>query len=66
MLYRVKVDLMFPNKSDGDQVWAALKNYLQTKNIKSLAEEKSFIEYHECHHDESPPQACKVIQRFER
>lgn len=66
MVYRVRIDLMLPDKVDSDEVWAKLKNYLKTKKIKSLVSEKSYIEYQECHHDESPPTPCVIIERFEK
>ena len=66
MLYRIKVNLFIPDKSDSDEVWAKLKDYLQTKNIKSLVEEKSYIAYHKCFHDETPGKPCVNIERFEK
>lgn len=64
MLYRIRIDLMFPNQIDGDEVWAALKNYLKNKEIKSLVNETSYIDYHKCLHEENLP--CEPIQRFEK
>jgi len=64
MIYRIKVDLMFPYKSDSDDVWAALKNYLRQKNIRGIAEEKSYIDYHLCGHDDGKP--CDTIEHFEK
>ena len=64
MLYRVRIDLMFPLQVDGDEVWAKLKDYFQIKTVKSLANEKSYIEYHKCFHDEGLP--CELIERVEK
>ena len=64
MLYRIRVDLKFPQKSDSDEVWTALRGYLNNKDIRNLAEETSYIEYHECYHDEGKP--CLSIERFEK
>jgi len=64
MLYRIRVDLKFPQKSDSDEVWTVLKRYLKAKDIRNLAEETSYIDYHECNHDEG--KSCMPIERFEK
>lgn len=61
---RIRVDLMFAVDSDGDEVWVKLKDYLKTKDIRSLVNEKSYIDYHECTHDINQP--CIPIERFEK
>ena len=66
MLYGIRVHLMFDKKNDADEVWTALKQYAKKRSLKSLTGEKSFILYEECHHDESPPQPCVIIERFEK
>ena len=63
---RIRIDLMFGSETDADKVWVALKNYLKNKDIKSTVRETSYIEYEECHHDESPPQPCTILQRLEK
>ena len=63
MKYRIRCDLMFPKQTDGDEVWAKLKDYLKNKQIKSLVNEKSYIDYHKCMHEENLP--CVPIERFE-
>ncbi len=63
MLYDISVKLKFAKKSDSDEVWSRLKGYLKNKDIRNVAEEKSFIYYHECNHDTG--EACKTIERFE-
>jgi len=63
---RITVRLMFEKDSEADEVWGALKNYLKNKQIKSVVNEKSFIEYHECGHDNTPPTPCATLERFER
>ncbi len=66
MLYDISVKLKFPNKVDSDELWAKLKSFLKTKNIKSLVNETSYIKYHKCYHDETPSKPCKLIERFEK
>ena len=51
---RIRCDLIFAKTSDANTVWQALKNYAKNVKLKSLVGEKGFIDYHECHHDESP------------
>jgi len=65
---RIRNDLMFEDgaETEADEVWAAMKSYLRDMQIKSLAMEKSFIAYEECHHDETPPRPCEIIERFEK
>lgn len=63
---RIRIDLQFGNETDADEVWGALKNYLKNRDIKSIVGETSFIEYEECHHDQSPPQPCEIIEKFEK
>ena len=63
-VWRIRTDLIFTKKPDAVTVGLALKEEL--KKVVNLLEEKSFIELEECHHDESPPQPCKVIQRIEK
>ncbi len=60
---RIRIDLMFEIPEEADTVWAALKNYLKTKQIKNLVNEKSYIDYHECHHDTGG--ACVTLEHFE-
>ncbi len=62
---RIKTDMIFEKDSDADEVWRALKNYAARKNLRNLATEKSYIELHECHHDDNPPKPCVILERFE-
>lgn len=64
MKYRIRTDLIFENKSEADEVWSRLKAYLKNKDIRNIAEEKSYIDYHECRHEEG--EACKPIEHFEK
>ena len=41
-----------------------IKKYLRVKDIRNLTDERSFIDYHECGHDEG--KACVKIERFEK
>jgi len=61
---RIRVNLMFEKDSDADTVWSALKNYAKTKELRNLTNEKSYIHYEDCHHDESPPRACELIEHY--
>ncbi len=63
---RIKCDLIFDSDLDADAVWVTLKKYLRNKGIKNLVDEKSYIDYHECYHDASPPKPCVKIERFEK
>ncbi len=63
---RIKTDLIFEKNSEADEVWSALKNYLKNKKIKSLVNETSYIDYHECYHEASPPRPCVTIERLEK
>lgn len=64
MKYRIRTDLIFEKKSEADEVWGALKNYLKRKDIRNIAEEKSHIDYELCGHDEG--KACTPIEHFEK
>ena len=64
MKYRIRADLIFPEKSDAVAVGQGLKE--QLSKVVNLLEEKSFIELEECHHDESPPQPCVILQHLEK
>uniref|UniRef100_A0A6M3J253 Uncharacterized protein n=1 Tax=viral metagenome TaxID=1070528 RepID=A0A6M3J253_9ZZZZ len=65
-LYTITTKLMFPEKADADEEFAKLKAYLKNKDIRSLVEEPSFIQYIISHHDETPPQSCELIARLEK
>jgi len=65
-LYAITTKLMFPEKADADEEWAKLKVYLKNKDIRSLVDEPSFIQYIISHHDETPPRSCELIERFEK
>lgn len=64
MKHRIRTDLIFEKKADADEVWAAMKKYLKNKDIRNIAEEKSYIDYHECRHEEGEP--CIPIEHFEK
>ena len=64
MKFRIRTDLIFENETESDLVWTALKRYLKNNDIRNVAEEKSFIDYHECYHDEQKP--CINIEHFEK
>ena len=69
MKYRIKADLIFNLTGDGSTFFQTIKNYsgLLNKIINLQATgENSFIELEECHHDETPPQPCKILQRIEK
>jgi hypothetical protein len=61
---RIRLDLMFVEPSEADELWALMKQKLNTLKIKSLVTEKSYIEYEECGHDMGLP--CQILQRFEK
>ncbi len=63
---RISVNLIFEQNIEADEVWQALVTYLKNKQIRNIAGEHSFIEYQDCHHDESPPRPCSVLARFEK
>ena len=65
MIYRIKVDLKFPDKAESEEVWAGIVGYFRRKKVINLEGERSFISYEECHHDESPSQPCLILQRLE-
>ncbi len=66
MLYDISVRLKFTKKGDSDALWVILKKFLKDRDIRSLVEETSFIEYIKSHHDESPPKPCETIERLEK
>ena len=63
---RIRCDLIFEQAPEADEVWSALKTYLAKKQISSIALEKSYIEYEECHHDESPHRPCEILEHLEK
>ena len=63
---RIKVDLIFEESTEADEVWAKLKDYLKTKKIINLVKEKSYIDYHECFHGVTPEKPCVNIEYFEK
>jgi len=63
---RIKVDLMFNNDFEADEVLEMLIKYFKIKGIKNIVGEKSFIQYEECGHDQSPPAPCKILKRLEK
>ena len=63
---RIRVDLIFEDIAEADDTWAAIKNYIKNKKLRNVLEERSFIEYHECHHDSNPPQPCVILERIEK
>ncbi len=63
-LYEIRNRLLFPKKSDADEVWAKLKGYLKNKDIRNLVDEPSFIEYIICRHDEG--KSCSQVERIEK
>ena len=63
---RIRVDMMFERDNEADEVWQALKAYAKNKKLRSLTEEKSYIQYENCHHDENPPRPCEPIERYEK
>ena len=63
---RIDLCLFFEVDTEANTVWTALKNYLRDSKIRSLAGEKSFIQYQDCHHDEIPPRPCEILERIEK
>ena len=63
---RIRVDLMFENAVEADEVWAKTKSFLKDKQIVNTEREVSFIHYEECHHGEKHPQRCVIIEYFEK
>ena len=63
---RIDVKLFFSKDSDADKAWAWLKANIPMSKLKNIAEEHSYIEYHDCHHDTNPPRPCEIIERFEK
>lgn len=67
MLHRVQIDLAFPSKPDGSSLIAAAKAILNkaiTINPGQLNQERGFIIFQECHHDENPPSECIMVQHY--
>lgn len=65
MTRRIKIDLMFEDPLQADNVWKAIKTQAASVKLKNMVNEKSFIQYEECHHDELPPKPCVILQRIE-
>jgi len=63
---RIKIDLLLESNRQADAVWVKVKDVFNTSRLASIADEKSYIEYEECHHAESPPGECKIIERIEK
>lgn len=63
-VYRLRMDLIFPEKADAITVGQALQ--AQLPKVRNLVNEKSYIELEECYHDESPFKPCKILQRIEK
>lgn len=66
MKYRVRCDLIFNKTDNAKDIIKLFESHNTIGKVMNLAREKSFIELEECHHDESPPQPCKVISRIEK
>jgi len=68
MKYRVRMDLIFKETTDAEDIIKFFRSKLLPKltNFLDTTGEKSWAELEECHHDESPPQPCKVIKRIEK
>jgi len=43
-----------------------MKRYLKDKNLRNIPEVKSYIDYEECHHDETPIRDCEPIDHKEK
>lgn len=68
MLYRVRINLAFENESDANAIFSVAEGMLHKAKRIALADEladTTFIEVHECFHDERPVKPCKVIKRKE-
>jgi len=63
---RIEVLLIFGDDADGDKAWAWLKANIPMSKLRNIADEHSYISYHDCHHDETPPRACELIERLEK
>ena len=69
MKYRVRLDLILDNDKLAlantiyNQLFTQLKD---NARVITLTDEKSFLELEECHHDESPPQPCQILERIEK
>ena len=65
---RVRIDLIFPDTEEGDsragQLMQTLDYYLTLK-VKNLVKELSYIEIHDCHHEEIPERPCENFERFD-
>ncbi len=67
MKYRVRADLIFETTLEGTKVFNTIKTYPNLlEKIRNLAQEHSFIEIEECHHDETPSRPCVILQRIEK
>ena len=66
MIYRIRCDLMTEKENVANIGWQKIKDFLNDPNIINLLEEKSFIEYEHCYHDETPTKPCEIIERHEK
>ena len=64
MKYRVRADLIFKETIDAEDLIRWFKTQNIMSKLQNIAEEKSYIELQECHHDESPPKPCLVIKKI--
>ena len=69
MLYRVRLDLPFENEGQARGLYNHARNtapdaVLINEGLEN--EEVGFIDIEECHHDESPPLPCVLIEYIEK
>ncbi len=71
MKYRLRLDLTFPTSAtvaDLQQAKTLLAPFFQNAIVVNEGqdnEERGFIELQECHHDESPPVSCNILELWE-
>ena len=71
MLYRVRVDLSFVSEADAKALYEQGKStMLKATKLTRVSDlgmiaEKSFVELHQCYHDEAIQKPCGEITRVE-
>lgn len=63
MKYRVTLDLAFDSQEDAKAIIDLASKKLSL--AKAFPNEVTFYQIEECHHDEQPPQPCRIIARKE-
>lgn len=65
MLYRIRLDLAFPDEADRHDIFDKALDALEkavTIQPGQPEEEPGFITLEDCYHDETPPQPCVVTE----